>query len=320
MVLGYVLFVILWGAFVRASGSGAGCGDHWPLCEGSLIPPSPALTTLVELLHRATSGLALLLVVGLLLAARRHLPAGDAARRWAAIATIFIIIESLIGALIVRAGLFGSNASLTRGALVGLHFVNTLLLLAALTLSLWWAMHGPVAHDTAAQAPGGRWDAATLALAIGALGWLLLGASGAVGALSRSVYPSNSLAESLAREFATSAPLLVRLRSLHPLMAGIMGAHTVLASLLVASRRHDVRLRQLAVAMSALFVAQCLLGLLNVLSVIPTPSLQISHLLLMDAMWIGYVWLGMSAWRQAPIIARCPTRSSSSTTVLNSPS
>ena len=48
----YCLFVILWGAFVRASGSGAGCGAHWPLCNGVLVPQSPALATIIELTHR----------------------------------------------------------------------------------------------------------------------------------------------------------------------------------------------------------------------------------------------------------------------------
>ncbi|MFN8454080.1 MAG: COX15/CtaA family protein [Anaerolineae bacterium] len=64
-VLAYNLAVILWGAFVRASGSGAGCGSHWPLCNGEVIPRTPQMETLVEFTHRLTSGLALLLVIGL---------------------------------------------------------------------------------------------------------------------------------------------------------------------------------------------------------------------------------------------------------------
>jgi len=33
--------VILWGAYVRATGSGAGCGAHWPLCQGEVVPRAP---------------------------------------------------------------------------------------------------------------------------------------------------------------------------------------------------------------------------------------------------------------------------------------
>ena len=47
-VLGYNLAVILWGAYVRATGSGAGCGSHWPLCNGTIVQPSPTTATLIE--------------------------------------------------------------------------------------------------------------------------------------------------------------------------------------------------------------------------------------------------------------------------------
>ena len=40
-ILAYNLAVILWGAYVRATGSGAGCGNHWPDCDGAMIPRSP---------------------------------------------------------------------------------------------------------------------------------------------------------------------------------------------------------------------------------------------------------------------------------------
>ena len=65
LVLAWNVVVILWGAFVRATGSGAGCGAHWPLCNGELVPRAPALETMIEFTHRATSGLALLLVLAL---------------------------------------------------------------------------------------------------------------------------------------------------------------------------------------------------------------------------------------------------------------
>ena len=57
IVLVYNLVVILWGAYVRATGSGAGCGSHWPLCNGEVIPRAPEVETLVEFTHRLSSGL-----------------------------------------------------------------------------------------------------------------------------------------------------------------------------------------------------------------------------------------------------------------------
>ena len=76
--------VILWGAYVRASGSGAGCGSHWPLCNGEVIPRLPATATLIEYSHRLTSGAALLGVVALFVWTRRVRPPRDPARAGAA--------------------------------------------------------------------------------------------------------------------------------------------------------------------------------------------------------------------------------------------
>src|SRR5439155_20562 len=69
-VVAYNVAVVLWGAFVRATGSGAGCGNHWPLCNGAALPVSPSLGTIIEFAHRATSGIDLALV-GLLAVWRR---------------------------------------------------------------------------------------------------------------------------------------------------------------------------------------------------------------------------------------------------------
>ena len=65
LVLAYNVAVIGWGAYVRATGSGAGCGSHWPLCNGAVLPRAAEAATLIEFTHRVTSGIALLLVVAL---------------------------------------------------------------------------------------------------------------------------------------------------------------------------------------------------------------------------------------------------------------
>jgi protoheme IX farnesyltransferase len=79
-VLVWNVLVALWGAYVRATGSGAGCGAHWPTCNGEIIPRAPQVETLIEFTHRATSGLAFLAVLALLILALRTLPKGHPAR------------------------------------------------------------------------------------------------------------------------------------------------------------------------------------------------------------------------------------------------
>ena len=98
------LLVIVWGAYVRASFSGDGCGSHWPLCNGEVVPAVPAFKTFVEFTHRATSGVALLLVMWLTWRAVKLFPRGHRVRRGAAAALFFIIVEALIGALLVKFG------------------------------------------------------------------------------------------------------------------------------------------------------------------------------------------------------------------------
>ncbi len=74
--LAFHLGVILWGAFVRASGSGAGCGQHWPLCNGQVVPGTPLTATIIEFTHRLTSGIAVVSVLVLVVWAFRGFPHG----------------------------------------------------------------------------------------------------------------------------------------------------------------------------------------------------------------------------------------------------
>ncbi|MCA1613490.1 MAG: COX15/CtaA family protein [Acidobacteria bacterium] len=136
------LLVIVWGAYVRASFSGDGCGDHWPLCNGEVLPATGIYKTFVEFTHRLTSGAALLLVVWLVVRASRAFPAGHRVRRGAAATLAFIIVEALIGAALVKYGLVVRNDSAARAVVMAGHLVNTFLLLAAATLTAWWATGG----------------------------------------------------------------------------------------------------------------------------------------------------------------------------------
>jgi len=281
-VLAFTLLVILWGAFVRATGAGAGCGNHWPLCNGEVLPRAPALQTVIELGHRLTSGLALLLVVGLLVGAWRGFPRAHPVRVGAALSAVLIVTEALIGAGLVLFEYVASDASTARAWWVGGHLLNTFLLVAALTLTAWWASGG---------APP-RWrDAGTVGpLLLAALaGVLLLGVSGAITALGDTLFPVATLAEGKALTFSPSAHAFVRLRIWHPALAVAVGA-LVCSAAVVAARRPLPHVRVLAAAVIALWLAQLVLGAVNVYLLAPVP-VQLAHLLLSDLIWIGLVLL-----------------------------
>src|SRR5580698_11562960 len=90
-VVGYNVLVILWGALVRATGSGAGCGNHWPLCNGQVIPLSPTLHTIIEFTHRCMTGGSAFVVLGLLVWTFRETVKGQAARALAVLSTVLLV-------------------------------------------------------------------------------------------------------------------------------------------------------------------------------------------------------------------------------------
>src|SRR5262249_46447847 len=129
-VLAFNLVAILWGAYVRASGSGAGCGNHWPLCNGVVVPPAPAAATVIEFTHRALSGLDVLLVACLVFWAFRAFPRRHPVRFGAVLSAIFLATEALIGAALVKLEHVARNASVGRAYSLSGHLINTLTLLA----------------------------------------------------------------------------------------------------------------------------------------------------------------------------------------------
>jgi len=281
-VLGLNFFVILWGAFVRASGSGAGCGAHWPTCNGEVIPRAPAVETLIEFTHRLTSGAALLAVIGLLVWAWRAYPPGHPARRGAAFSMLFIVTESLLGAGLVLFAWVAQDASLGRAVSMPLHLVNTFLLLAAIVLTAWWASGG-------ADIRLRRGDARLWWFGGGLLAVVLLGASGAVAALGDTLFPAASLAEGLRQDFSSTAHFLLRLRVFHPLIAGLSGAYLFALVLgRTLQRRPAGAERFLGGLLLGLFCLQVLAGITNLLLLAPV-WMQLLHLFLADSVWCAFV-------------------------------
>lgn len=286
-VLAFNVLVVLWGAYVRATGSGAGCGSHWPLCDGQVLPRSSRVETLIEFSHRASSGLALLLVVVLFVWAFRLHPQGHTVRRGAAFSLLFIITEALVGAGLVLFELVADNTSLTRAVTVAVHLVNTFLLLGALTLTAWWASDKPPLQ---VRGQGMR----VLALGLGFLAMLVLGMTGAVTALGDTLFPPDSLAEGLRQDLDPTANFMIRLRLVHPVIAVATAFYLIFIAGLPEVTGEHTRSKRLARLLMALFGVQLVAGVVNVLLLAPLWMQQL-HLLLADLSWIVLVLLAASA-------------------------
>jgi cytochrome c oxidase assembly protein subunit 15 len=280
-VLAYHVAVIAWGAVVRATGSGAGCGHHWPSCNGQVVPRSPAVETAIEFAHRATSGIAVVLVVALVLWARRALPRGHVARITAGLSLLFLLGEAMLGAGLVLLGWVAKDASAGRGWAIALHLGNTFVLLAALALTASWsATSGALARRRGGALP---------ALLAGAMVTAVLaGVTGAVAALGDTRFPSTTFAEGLRQDFQGGVHILLRLRVLHPFAAIFAGAMVVAAAGLALQARPGRTLRRAAAAALVLVAAQLVLGVTNLLLLAPVP-LQVVHLVLADGLWIALV-------------------------------
>lgn len=306
-VLLYNLAVIVWGAFVRATGSGAGCGAHWPVCNGQVIPQAPAVATIIEFSHRLTTGLAGLLVVGMLVWAWRAFPRGHRVR-WGAVLTLFfIVLEGAVGAVQVKLGLVADNPSLARALVGSIHLVNTFLLIGFMALTAWWASGGAAPHLRGQGMLG-------VMLGAGLLAALLLGASGAVTALGDTLFPSSSFRAGFAQDFSPTAHFLIRLRVFHPVIAILVGIYTLLASLVVLRARPGPTTRTAAYLLGGLFFTQLVLGALNIYLLAPV-WMQLVHLLFADLVWLAMVLLAAStlaqpAPRYAPVPAVQPATSS----------
>lgn len=287
-VLGYTVLVILWGAFVRASGSGAGCGDHWPLCNGEVVPTAPALSTMIEFGHRITSALAGFAAIGLVLVAFRGTPKGSAVRKAAVASLAFMVTEGAIGAGLVLFEYVAYNPSIGRAVWMAAHLANTFLLLGALTLTAWWSEGADVPRLGLRAAVG--WVGAAL------LATLVLGAGGAVTALGDTLVIGGGLDPSADPIVAA----LLGARVFHPTMAFVTLA--ILGGAVVATRSGG-RPATLGMAILGAFLGQMALGALNVALMAPI-WLQIVHLLITDLIWVALV-----VWASETLAAPVPAGS-----------
>jgi len=284
--VGFLVLVILWGAWVRITHSGAGCGSHWPDCNGQIIPLAPTLETFIEFTHRLTSGLSLPLVIVLVVAACRIFPRGHRVRAmsWATLG--FLIAEALVGAGLVKFDLVADNTSVARAITATFHLVNTFALTAVAALAAWWA--NPARSFAWARGHKGK----GLAL-IGLVAILLTSMSGAITALGDTLFPTTIFAEGglfakLQADISGATHFLVRLRIVHPLMAVASGIYLIAMAAALRGETKGTSIYRTGTALMHLSSTQMVAGFVNILLAAPG-WMQLIHLLLAVAVWTAAV-------------------------------
>jgi cytochrome c oxidase assembly protein subunit 15 len=283
-VLAYFIAVILWGTLVRATGSGAGCGNHWPLCNGTVMQHSARMDTMIEFTHRITSGISLLSVVGLLIWSFAGTVRGHLARACAIASVGFTLLEAVLGALLVKLGYTAQSQSPMRPAFLALHLANTLLLLAALTLSahLLGRRRGYLRSNVRLVAPFGAVVAVFVVMTVGV--------TGSLAALGDTLFPASTLGQAMAQDFSVTAGWLLRWRWMHPAVA--IPASTFVIWLLVRAARDRTHWdnRSLSALVVVLLAVVYTLGILDVVLLAPL-WIQVAHLLAADTLWASLVVL-----------------------------
>jgi heme a synthase len=291
-VLVYLVFVILFGAWVRITGSGAGCGSHWPTCHGEVIPPSPSTETLIEYTHRLTSGLLGIVVVVLVVWAFRAFPGLHRVRIAALVTLAFTLLEAAIGAGLVLAELVGSDDSIARAVVVGVHLAATFSLTAATALTAHFA----------SGAPGPRWSAlvprARRLLVLAAFAIIVVSMTGAVTALGDTLFPVSPTVEQglfarLRDDLSASQHFLVRLRIVHPLLAAVVALCLIALPNWLSECGLTAEAERFLELLRASVVIQVLIGMANIYWGAPG-WIQIVHLAVSQLVWVSMV-LAMAA-------------------------
>jgi heme a synthase len=283
--LGYLLLVILFGAWVRITHSGAGCGDHWPTCHGEFIPFEPSTETIIEYTHRLTSGVLGPLALLLIGWAYRRFGAKHRVFWAAVVTTAFVVFEALIGAGIVLAELVEDDDSVARAVVIAIHLVNTLTLSGAAAMCVWWS--------TGAELPAWR-DAKRSwkwLFGLGLAGLLLTSTTGAVTALGDTLFPVDpTLGEGLFSrvrgDLSPANHFLVRLRIIHPVTAVVSSFFLIAVTTIVRTSKVQPSAQKSALWLLGLVLVQLVVGATNIYLGAPG-WMQLVHLLLAQMVWMA---------------------------------
>lgn len=287
----YTLLVILWGAWVRISFSGDGCGDHWPLCHGEILPLQHGKKTWVEFTHRIMSGAYGVFVLIFFLSLRRILPPSHPARFWNRMTLLFMISEALLGAKLVLLRLVGTNDSPLRSFSMGLHLMNSLILVgSSVLLALFLSQsHWKKRTESPVLLEFSRLRKFFILLG---LGFLFLNFSGALAALSTTLFPAKHFLESLENQRQSSHYLLA-LRSFHPILGLVFGIGFASFALILRNLAKEVSVRRRASIFAYVSLASLGVGVFTLFLASPV-VLKLSHLLGVYALWTSALALVQS--------------------------
>ena len=267
---------ILAGAFVRATGSGDGCGATWPTCKGKIIPALSDTSELIEFSHRSVSGV-LLVVTLIIFAKTRKFQKESLVRKVTNYLTFFVIFEALIGAVIVIFEWVGLNSSLPRIIAVPIHLVNTFGLLGS------YAILYKILQDDLQNIKNMFNKNFLLISSL----FLLSGATGSITALADVLFPSASFVEGFLADFDRTSEVLTRLRILHPIISSTLSIVLYVYATGIRNK-YNVSVKPLQI----LILIAVFLGVINVLSNIVLP-LSILHLAIADFLWISYIYVSI---------------------------
>ena len=267
---------ILAGAFVRATGSGDGCGATWPTCKGKIIPALSDTSELIEFSHRSVSGV-LLVVTLIIFAKTRKFQKDSLVRIVTNYLTFFVIFEALIGAVIVIFEWVGLNSSLPRVIAVPIHLVNTFGLLGS------YAILYKILQDDLQNIKNMFNKNFLLISSL----FLLSGATGSITALADVLFPSTSFVEGFLADFDRTSEVLTRLRILHPIISSTLSIVLYVYATGIR-KKYNVGVKPLRI----LILIAVFLGVINVLSNIVLP-LSILHLAIADFLWISYIYVSI---------------------------
>ncbi len=277
-LVAYTVLIILWGAWVRLSGSGDGCGDHWPLCNGEVVPLERATKTWVEYAHRVSTGIYGILILAQMWLSRKCFVRRHPARFWAVMTLLFTITEALIGRQLVTSGLVNQSADLSRLVVMPLHLVNTSLLLFSGVMTAESIRYGDAPRQNLSPELRNRGI-----VYLGALTVVLI--TGAIAALGSHLMPSESLLHGLTHDLSPNSHPAVRLRIIHPVIALTLPVAMLLFAQLTDSSAPDSSQAQWFKRFSLGLAIALLLGMATLALLAPI-WLKLVHLLMTNILVI----------------------------------
>ena len=260
--------LIVLGGVVRITGSGMGCGDHWPRCNGEWFPPLD-FATAIEISHRWVAALVSIAVFAVAAVALRWHRTERALVRPAVAAALLLVIQVLLGAVTVKLELPPS--------VVIVHFANAMLLLACLVVTAVRARSGARAPATS------RHRDHRLVVATAALGFVVI----LFGAKVANLNAGWACRGFPLCEGAGLLPPDARLGTIHWLHRILAFSFAALAIMLL-TRLARGPLRTAAHAVAGLTLLQVIVAAAMVLSVLP-PGLRAAHILIGALVWVALV-------------------------------